>query len=61
MTKQGITIVKKKEDNSNLDYWCSLSPIERLIELEKLRSNYNNWRYGVQSRFQRVYCLTKRQ
>ena len=60
MTKQGITIVNKKQDESNLDYWITLSPIERLMELEKLRTNYNKWQYGIQSGFQRVYRIVKR-
>jgi hypothetical protein len=55
-----IKITKKGEDDSNLNYWLSLSKIERLIELEKIRKEVNSRLYGDRQLFQRVYTITKR-
>jgi hypothetical protein len=55
-----IKITKKGEDDSNLNYWLSLSKIERLIELEKIRKEVNSRLYADRQRFQRVYTITKR-
>lgn len=55
-----IKITKKGEDDGNLIYWLSLSKIERLIELEKIRKEVNLRLYGDRQRFQRVYTITKR-
>lgn len=55
-----VKIIKKGEDDSNLNYWLSLSKIERLIELEKIRKEVNSRLYGDRQRFQRVYTITKR-
>jgi len=54
-----VRIVKKGEDNSNLLYWISLTGVERLKELEDLREQYNQWRYGTEQGFQRVYRIVK--
>lgn len=55
-----IKITKKGEDDSNLNYWLSLSKIERLIELEKIRKEVNLRLYGDRQQFQRVYTIIKR-
>ncbi len=55
-----IRIVKKGQDESNLNYWISLTPIERLIQLETIRNEINKHRYGTQQGFQRVYRIIKR-
>lgn len=54
-----VRIVKKGEDNSNLLYQISLTGVERLKELEDLREQYNQWRYGTEQGFQRVYRIVK--
>ena len=57
--KPKIRIVKKEEDNFNVLYWSSLTSVERLKELEEIREQYNQWRYGADQGFQRVYRIVK--
>lgn len=56
-----VKIVKIGQDDSNLIYWLSLSFIQRLEELEKLRTEVNQRLYGNQQGFQRVYRVIKRE
>ena len=58
--KKAIRIVKKGEDESNIDYWVSLSAEERLTELERIRQEHHRQRYGTRQGFQRVYRIVKR-
>jgi len=55
-----VKIVKIGHDDSNLIYWLSRSFIQRLEELEKLRTEVNQHLYGNQQGFQRVYRVVKR-
>lgn len=55
-----IRIVKKGEDESNLDYWLSLSSEQRLKELETIRQDYHQQRYDTRQGLQRVYRIIKR-
>jgi hypothetical protein len=55
-----VKIVKIGHDDSNLIYWLSRSFIQRLEELEKLRTEVNQRMYGNQQGFQRVYRVVKR-
>jgi len=55
-----VRIVKKGEDDSNLSYWLSLTEIERLVELKKIRQEVNLQKYGTRKGFQRVYRIVKR-
>jgi hypothetical protein len=55
-----VKIVKIGHDDSNLIYWLSRSFIQRLEELEKLRTEVNQHLYGHQQGFQRVYRVVKR-
>ncbi|MBC8046004.1 MAG: hypothetical protein H7Y00_04365 [Fimbriimonadaceae bacterium] len=55
-----VRIVKKGEDESNLDYWISLTPIERLRNLETIRQEVIKEKYGTAKGFQRVYKIIKR-
>jgi hypothetical protein len=59
MDKQ-IKIVKKGQDDSNLNYWISLSEAERMSELEQIREQINKRLYGTQQGFQRVCRIVKR-
>lgn len=59
MEKQ-LKIVKKWQDDGNLLYWLSLTVKERMIELEKMRQQINQRKYGTRQGFQRVYRITKR-
>jgi len=56
-----VKIVKIGHDDSNLIYWLSRSFIQRLEELEKLRTEVNQRMYGNQQGFQRVYRVVKRE
>ena len=47
-------IVKKGEDESNLNYWLKLSYGERLENLEKMRQEVITRFYGTGQKFQRV-------
>lgn len=49
-----VRIVKKGEDDSNLLYWLQLSEVERMVNLEQIRVQVNQRKYGVGQRFQRV-------
>lgn len=59
MEKQ-LRIVKKGQDDGNLQYWLSLTFNERMAELEKIRQLINLKKYGTRQRFQRVYRVVKR-
>mgnify|MGYP000435114907 CR=1 FL=1 len=54
-----IKIIKKGQDDGNLLYWLSLTPKERMIELEKTRQQINQKKYGTRQRFQRIYRIVK--
>lgn len=58
--KKQIRIVKKGEDEGNLQYWLSLTTQERMAELEKIRRQINKRIYGTRQGFQRVYTITQR-
>ncbi len=58
--KKQIRIVKKGEDDSNILYWLTLTAKERMIELEKMRQQINQRKYGARQGFQRVYRITQR-
>ena len=56
-----VKIVKLGQDDSNLIYWLSRSFTQRLEELEKLRTEINQYMYANQQGFQRVYRVVKRE
>ncbi|MEM6700871.1 MAG: TRAM domain-containing protein, partial [Bacteroidota bacterium] len=55
-----VNFVKKGEDDSNLKYWLTQSPQERMTELEKTRQEVNKRLYGDRQEFQRVYRIVER-
>jgi hypothetical protein len=55
-----VRIVKKGEDNRNITYWLSMSYAERMRELETIRTQINQQKYGARQGFQRVYRIVKR-
>ncbi len=57
--KTQIKIVKRAEQSNDFAYWQSQSDTKRLMALEKLRQEYNTWKYGTGLKFQRVYHVTK--
>lgn len=52
---------KKGEEPNDVLYWLSRPAVERIFALERIRLEYNLWKYGAESRFQRVYRVVKRQ
>ena len=59
--KKQLRIVKKGEDDSNLHYWLSRTPKQRMAELERVRQTVNLRRYGTDQGFQRVYRIIQRE
>lgn len=55
-------VIKKtstREKQSDLEYWLTKTPQERLNALEFLRQQYINFNQNVQPRLQRVCTITK--
>jgi hypothetical protein len=55
-------VIKKtslKESQTDLHYWLSKTPIERLESLEFLRQQYYKFNKNVSSRLQRVLRVIK--
>jgi hypothetical protein len=53
-------VIKKtstREKNSDLEYWLTKTPQERLDALEYLRQQYFNFNKNVQPRLQRVCTI----
>jgi hypothetical protein len=46
--------------SSDFAYWQAQPFTVRLAALEEIRQEYNRWRHGAESGFQRVYQVTKR-
>ena len=57
---KSIRIIRKNEDNSDTLFWKSQSYEDRLTALEEIRTEYHQWKYNDQPRFQRVYRITQR-
>jgi hypothetical protein len=60
--KDFVRVIKRgsKEDDDTL-FWLTKTPLERLTALEEIRKSYNDWKYGIERGFQRVYKIIKRQ
>jgi len=57
------SIVRKgkiKEQGNDFLFWQSKSYIQRLATLEQIRNEYNNWKYGTEQGFQRIYRIVTR-
>ena len=58
-----IKVIKKykiNEQPNDFEFWQSKSYEERLNALEKIRKEYNLWRYNAEQGFQRIYRIVKR-
>ncbi|MCP4702639.1 MAG: hypothetical protein GY862_38130 [Gammaproteobacteria bacterium] len=53
--------LKLEEASGDFLYWQSQPYEKRLEALETIRTEYINWKYGVQQRFQRIYRVIKPQ
>jgi len=58
-----IRIIKKnsEEENDDVLFWLSKTPLERISALEEIRAEYNTWKYGTIRGLQRVYKIVKRE
>lgn len=59
-----IKVVKKyhlgEEPETDLEYWLTLTPNQRLASLEQIRQHYIKMFYnGVNPKFQRIYKVVK--
>jgi hypothetical protein len=52
--------VRKDQKKNDFLFWQTQTPQARLEVLESIREEFNNWKYGNQQRFQRVYKIIKR-
>lgn len=59
MNKTAIQIKRLSDESNDFEYWQSQSYLARLVALEEIRTEYNTWKYGAQSRFQRVCRVIK--
>ena len=53
--KKTLVIKNIHEDSGDAAYWVTKSPQQRLAALEEIRKEYIQWKFGAQSRLQRVY------
>lgn len=53
-------VYKKGEEPDDALYWLSRPAAERIRALEEIRKQYNDWKYGPEREFQRVYKVVKR-
>ena len=56
---KSIRVVKMNDKKNDFAFWQSQPNEARLEALESIREEYNNWKYGSQQRFQRVYRVVK--
>lgn len=55
-----VRIQKLHQGESDFAFWQKQPPEKRLEALEEIRKEYNDWKYGTDIRFQRVYRIIKR-
>jgi hypothetical protein len=53
-------VYKKGEEPSDVLFWLTRSPSERIKALELIRHEYNVWKYGTEQGFKRVCRVIKR-
>ena len=59
--KNAVRVVSRaKADDDDILFWLNKTPAERLSAIEEIRKSYNDWKYGTEQRFQRVYRIIKR-
>ena len=59
LDKKAISIARMTDRNTDFEYWNTQPYLKRLDALESIRSEYHNWKYGANQRFQRVYRVTR--
>lgn len=58
--KTQVKKYKKGEEPSDVLFWLSQPAIERIRNLELIRQEFNQWKYGTEQGFQRVCRVIKR-
>ena len=58
MMKKKLKIVSLKDKNSDLEYWLTKTPQDRLEAIEILRQQYIKFIKDVQPRLQRICRIT---
>ena len=62
INKKFARIIKRgSAEDDDVLLWLDKTPKERLMALEEICTSYNNWKYGTEQRFQRVYTIVKRE
>jgi hypothetical protein len=56
-----VTKTRLQDQKGDFAYWQNQPYAARLAALEQIRQEYNNWKYGAESRFHRVHRIVKRQ
>ncbi len=51
--------VNLHESKNDFTYWQDQSYQDRLTCLEQIRQEFHQWKYGAESRLQRVYTILK--
>ena len=52
--------IAEMDRSFDLKFWQAQPPAERIAALEEIRREYHRWRYGAESRLQRVLTIIKR-
>jgi len=60
MDKSFFAIYKKGKEPSDVIFWLGRPAADRILALEQIRQEYNQWKYGTEQGFQRVYQIVKR-
>jgi hypothetical protein len=59
MDKTYVRRGKIADQGTDLEYWLTKTPEERLAAVEMIRQEYNTWKYGAGQGLQRVYRVVK--
>ena len=59
INRNAVSKIKIEEQKNDFQYWQTQSYEARLAALESIRTEFNNWKYHDQQRFQRVYRVIK--
>ena len=57
--KKTLSLKKSHDESGDAAYWVMKSPQQRFESIEEIRKEYIQWKFGAQSRLQRVYRVIK--
>ena len=60
LDKTFVKMGKLKQQGNDFLYWQAQPYLVRLAVIEEIRNEYNQWKYGTEQGFQRVYRIVKR-